>query len=1107
MKKKLCTTALCWLGFVSVHVVFAQADKSPASPETKLLSGCMPATAQADLDINNIRATILNGGDLWHHLANQQPGYEVPKGGLWFSCLDAGSQMHVAAHLYRQNGPDFWPGPIDPATNDVSSDSCLWYDKVYKIDRAEVLYFTQHRNDDGYVIPASILNWPGKIAPYKDVNADNLYNPLDGDYPGYSLDAAQQNCQTDLLGDQSLWWVFNDVGNSHSTTGGTSIGLEVQAQAFAYKTDDEINDMTFYRYTFINRSINSYSDCYLGFFIDAGIGSNHDDYLGCDVGRSLGFFYNSDATDNYSYWELSYRDHPPALGFDVFDGPLADPGDGIDNDRDSIIDETGECISMSNYLHYFGTDQIDGHSDVDIFNFMRSRLAIGYPLEYGSDGVYTGGVECKFHFPGGSDPNGWGTGGVPQPYWDEASAGIMPGQRASIQSYGAFSFLPGQIKTITSGMIWARDTEGDHLASLAKMKLADDKAQALFNNCFQISCVPPQAVILQSQNGLTVNFSYPNAGDNFTWTFGDCEYNTSSERNPSHTYCRPGTYEACLTVSNECGTDQICVSVTVEHKKPGVKLKRIEGRGNGGNYLSFAAGMHDSLMSSPYRIFHPVYDYSQGPAEIEVIDRTAVPADIFTIELDSVFDSASWKMYRLNSADTVFANQSIAIGEWQLIPQWGLSVRMKQVKNPGYFDYEVGHKSAFIATSKIYSDNSKQWLGAIEDNDTISHNNWIRSGQDRYPNPYSSYDDNNDDMFSYYDNVLNGTFAPYKITGSSNHFTTGYKGGPRFNFASSLNLLDDVASIDLVITADQSKWSRCPVIEMSEQYLLSEGGAFKHSLRKSPSVGKNGSPDGTGNGMGWFPGYAVNVETGERLNLMFGEDSWLVSQNGRDMKWNPTSLEYSGSEPIFGGKHYIYIMGHNSDNHYGGDPYIGNGRKDVNLYDEGQSMKALFNASENAPSPNAYLAQIYKDAMWVNIPLLNPGHQLLSSDVTIRLRVNRTYAKYKTYSPEVNNQNPMYQFDGRDINNPGGTIPEFVNDYSTVYPNPFATFSTIRWNNEKCVEHRLELFDVTGKLLRMYDNIKSDRIIIDRNGLAPGIYIYSLIKEGEVVSKGKIVVK
>lgn len=56
---------------------------------------------------------------------------------------------------------------------------------------------------------------------------------------------------------------------------------------------------------------------------------------------------------------------------------------------------------------------------------------------------------------------------------------------------------------------------------------------------------------------------------------------------------------------------------------------------------------------------------------------------------------------------------------------------------------------------------------------------------------------------------------------------------------------------------------------------LSVGNALKHEPRKSPSVDKDGNPDGTGYGFGWFPGYAINVDTGERLNIMFSEDFLL----------------------------------------------------------------------------------------------------------------------------------------------------------------------------------------------------------------------------------------
>ena len=39
-------------------------------------------------------------------------------------------------------------------------------------------------------------------------------------------------------------------------------------------------------------------------------------------------------------------------------------------------------------------------------------------------------------------------------------------------------------------------------------------------------------------------------------------------------------------------------------------------------------------------------------------------------------------------------------------------------------------------------------------------------------------------------------------------------------------------------------------------------------------------------GMGWFPGYAIDTQTGERLNMAFGEDSGIAADNGKDMRWN-----------------------------------------------------------------------------------------------------------------------------------------------------------------------------------------------------------------------------
>jgi len=78
-------------------------------------------------------------------------------------------------------------------------------------------------------------------------------------------------------------------------------------------------------------------------------------------------------------------------------------------------------------------------------------------------------------------------------------------------------------------------------------------------------------------------------------------------------------------------------------------------------------------------------------------------------------------------------------------------------------------------------------------------------------------------------------------------------------------------------------------VEAQDDPALSEGQQVKMGLRQSASLDKDGNIDDSNTmGLGWFPGYAIDIETGERLNIIFSEDSWQTSENGNDMLWNPT---------------------------------------------------------------------------------------------------------------------------------------------------------------------------------------------------------------------------
>ena len=311
-------------------------------------AACSEATAQSDLAVNNVRCRVLMG-DMWWDLANGT--YEIPKGGkvmsifagsLWIGGIDVGGQLKVAAQTYRQTGNDFWPGPLDTTNASVDLDVCAQYDKHFRITRKEVETFVS----TGATTPA-ITSWPGNgdqslgqaqyLAPFFDANADGVYNPGSGDYPGYDLVSgdAYGDCQKNgcipvdqLFGDETLWWVFNDKGNIHGETGGQPIGLEIRAQAFGFFTDDEINNMTFYNYRIFNRSTFQVDSCYFGVWADCDLGCYTDDFVGCDVKRGLGYTYNGDNDDEVACSSTGYGLNPPAIGIDFFRGPIADAGDG-----------------------------------------------------------------------------------------------------------------------------------------------------------------------------------------------------------------------------------------------------------------------------------------------------------------------------------------------------------------------------------------------------------------------------------------------------------------------------------------------------------------------------------------------------------------------------------------------------------------------------------------------------------------------------------------------------------------------------------------------------------------------------------------------------------
>ncbi len=529
----------------------------------------------------------------------------------------------------------------------------------------------------------------------------------------------------------------------------------------------------------------------------------------------------------------------------------------------------------------------------------------------------------------------------------------------------------------------------------------------------------------------------------------------------------------------------------------GPEITMIEGFGNGNNVIDLKQESIDKIMSgAPWKDDTPTYENGTGPINVKVIDPLNVADGAYTLKFvnaeanyyGKMETGADWILINQNN-DTVKSDYSITMAEQeQLLLDLGIAVQIGQVA-PAAYKSKNEYQNGFLEASIEFEDQTRPWLSFLPDGDNQDAMNWIRSGtyQDgAMEDPNTNYDDYiGMDENQYYEKVLNGTWAPA-------YLASDFKYGPIYDRAQmSLDKYGPLSSVDIVITSDKSKWTRCVVLEMAENEwttnelgyqeevtprvnYLSEGNALRFDLRQSPSVDKDGNPDGSGtHGMGWFPGYAIDVRTGERLNMAFGEDSWLQGENGRDMIWNPSSNLFNLNGPLFGGKHYIYVFGHTN--------YLLNPEISSPAYDEGEWIHDKMMEYENSGSLTAKKYAL-TGMMWTSIPYLNQGYELLETDVKIRLRVGGTYFKgieeFAVENPE-NNNFPMYTFQTGDIKTltNENEVAENALDLIRVVPNPYyghSYYETSQLDNrvritnlpQKCT---ISIYNVSGRLVRQFN--------------------------------------
>jgi len=375
----------------------------------------------------------------------------------------------------------------------------------------------------------------------------------------------------------------------------------------------------------------------------------------------------------------------------------------------------------------------------------------------------------------------------------------------------------------------------------------------------------------------------------------------------------------------------------------------------------------------------------------------------------------------------------------------GFSITIKQCQDPQQTARQQAsgplYAGSTIASDLIESSISfagSSWLSGVVDVDG-TNNDWILAGSNTgttahgiadifqaIPAPASSGRQNTiipADPGAVWETVVGRTWAPFRMLNGSLPFPGYYSsdgvGQKIINQTQQICDTRLLSSVDVVFTNDPNKWTRCPVIDMNSATDTTTNLPYKWQLRRAKSVDKNGTTTRGGDNndqdssMGWFPGYAINIETGERLNIIFSENSADVANNGNDMKWNPTNTDLdANNNQVFGGKHFIYILGHNADGNitFSGSPAPNNViPADVARYDAGLTAYKMlaglpswprFNTSSASSNTTvkqnkwAVLAELFKDIMWTSMPLssvdISDPHKI-PGNATVKIRVTKPF--------------------------------------------------------------------------------------------------------------------
>ena len=611
----------------------------------------------------------------------------------------------------------------------------------------------------------------------------------------------------------------------------------------------------------------------------------------------------------------------------------------------------------------------------------------------------------------------------------------------------------------------------------------------------------------------------------------------------------------------------------------GLIVTQVAGVGNGGNYVELNAATENEILAQD-SVGSLTFLAGAAPIEVKVIDPKDVKAGSYRLEVggdqfEGTEDTIAYidpNNYSIDSTliEWILYESGQVVGQSTYIRrtnrgQFGNNTEDRPAALSGTERPISGHGISIvvrdvapagdtlidgtIGSAIVFDDPLLPWLSGLRDNDGVGIWNWIKAGTDEETDYGVGISDNAFKRSFIYDpeenfeGLAEGIFAPFCLAKA---FANGAASGniapgvdlrvglsARWLNVDSVLTLNQIPDVDIVMTSDVSKWSRCVVIETSSDRRLGSG-AFPMNARWEFPITQAGSTtldtstplnDTLDSPQGWsyFPGYAIDVNSGRRLNIMFGENSWDRENNGDDMVWNPTNSVGPQGQSA-GGRHFVYVLNSTYDECESIYQALANGpaANYFNQFGVGPSGSQLWMDPNNTWTFDTIndMREVYNQIAWVGTPMLGTNFDFddpneIPTTARVQLRVNQPFRSRGT-----SNDFPIFTFSTDEIaaqTNVQEVAEASLMDDVRVVPNPYYAYSRYEASQLQAIVKiinlpqrcNIKIFTLNGTIVRTYikdsDEPEQRWALNNQDGVpvASGVYIIHVdaFELGETIVK------